>query len=152
MGSAPAGGSAAKAPIVEKVVMVNLKDFAERAAALPEAINGKLVTEQFAAALGGISNLYLTEAARQGKSRLEVQTVGGFVSDLVPREHILQVIHDCARVNRKRSKPLLTALEITLNTYADAVRGERFHLGSLGVFRRTEGSTYQFKFRDPDSL
>src|SRR5580704_16140037 len=107
MGPAPAGGSAEKASMVQEVVMVNLKDFAERAAALPQVKEYKLATSQLAAALGGIANLYLTQALKQRKDRLDVQTVG-FVSDLVPREHILQVIHDCAGVNRKRSKPILT--------------------------------------------
>jgi hypothetical protein len=133
------------------VAMISLQDFVDRAAAQPQVKSLELVTDQFAAALGGISNLYLLQAAKQGTDHLDVQTFGGFASDLVPREDILQVIHDCAGVNRKRSKPLLAALESTLDAYAEGCVGRQFQLASLGRFRRVDESHYEFLFRDPDS-
>jgi len=152
MGPAPAGEATAQAGIAPaEVAMISQEDFVDRAAAQPQVKNLELVTAQFAAALGGISNLYLLQAAKQGTDHLEVQTLEGFASTLVPREHILQVIHDCAGVNRKRSKPLLMALESTLDAYADGCAGRQFQLASLGRFRRVAGSRYKFNFRDPDS-
>ena len=131
--------------------IIGLEDFAKVAATLPQLPCCEFEVDQFVFALGGISSLYLLQAAKQGTDHLEVQTLGGFASDLVPREHILQVIHDCAGVSRKRSKPLLMALESTLDRYAEKYVGRQFQLGFFGSFRRIEGSRYELNFRDPDS-
>ena len=114
---------------------INLDKFCHIAAKTSSTYLGReVVPEQIKEAVGGIALLYLEHAYNNHLSVIKVNTIDGFVSDVVSLYHVLTEIRHCTGINE--SAYILKGMIKTLRQLSSV--GDVFSLGGLGQYTRHE--------------
>ncbi|MFN7925572.1 MAG: hypothetical protein U0Q16_36065 [Bryobacteraceae bacterium] len=106
----------------------------------------RIVPEQMKAGLGGLANFYGLHALSIGKEEFSVQTAGGFVSEILPREIALQQIANCTSVSDAETlAKILDSLELALQAEFAGKAQRAVEIPGFGTFVREDSKRDGFR-------